>query len=135
MNRRQELLDRFGSIYIDFVRDSTLKIIQNILDDTAQAKSDKILFQEISKIPQEYKKIIEIIVSETLDTCLHYTLFMLQEYEDEMQLIMHDEDYHQYSLAEISDGLCGELYSEDGWIAKYSKYPNWLEDIEDSKEK
>ncbi len=26
-------------------------------------------------------------------------------------------------IGDISDGLAGELYSEDGWIANYSEYP------------
>ena len=26
-------------------------------------------------------------------------------------------------LAALSDGLCGELYTEDGWIARHSEYP------------
>jgi hypothetical protein len=30
-------------------------------------------------------------------------------------------------IVELSDGLSGELYSEDGWIEKYSKYsPNTI---------
>ena len=27
------------------------------------------------------------------------------------------------NLAELSDGLCGELYGEDGWIERFSGYP------------
>ncbi|WP_032139593.1 hypothetical protein [Rickettsia tamurae] len=123
MSKKQKLLDKFGSVYIDFVRDGVLTQMLGILNNTT--KANKILAQKVNEISNESKEIIEIIVQETLDRCLHYTLFMLQEYEDEMALIMYDEDHNQYSLAEISDGLCGELYSEDGWIAKYSKYPNW----------
>ena len=31
-------------------------------------------------------------------------------------------------MVEISDGLAGEPYNEDGWIARFSKYPNGFKD-------
>ena len=130
--RKQKLLDKFGSMYIDFVHDNVLTQMFNILNNTT--KANKILAQKINKIPNEWKEIIEVMVKETLDKCLHYNLFMLQKYEEEMQLIMHDEDYHEHSLAKISDGLCGELYGEEGWIKKYSKYPTWIENLKETTE-
>ena len=55
---------------------------------------------------------------------------MLEEYQDEMRLVVKDQDDAEHSLVDISDGLCGELYTEDGWIEKYTKYPDWKQDIE-----
>lgn len=33
-------------------------------------------------------------------------------------------------LLTMSDGLCGELYSEDGWFARFSKYGDKLHHID-----
>lgn len=42
-------------------------------------------------------------------------LCMLEDNED-FALIKDGEN-----IAELSDGLSGELYTEDGWISKYSE--------------
>ena len=44
-------------------------------------------------------------------------LFLFEEYP-EWKLI----DENQNNLAELSDGLSGELYTENGWIKKFSSY-------------
>ena len=43
---------------------------------------------------------------------------MLEMFEqhDDIELNMSNENLNQ-----ISDGLAGELYTEDGWIQKFSK--------------
>lgn len=46
---------------------------------------------------------------------MHNMLFMIEEHE-EIELL-----YKEENIAEKSDGLSGELYTEDGWIEKYSK--------------
>lgn len=46
---------------------------------------------------------------------MHNMLFMLEEHE-EIEMLYAGEN-----IVEESDGLSGELYTEDGWIEKYSK--------------
>jgi hypothetical protein len=45
------------------------------------------------------------------------------ENSEEFDLIKTSNSGNELSLREISDGLCGELYTEDGWIERFSKYP------------
>ena len=45
------------------------------------------------------------------------------ESSDEIDVIVN-EDGNKISVKDVSDGLAGELYSEDGWLLKYSKYPS-----------
>ena len=49
-------------------------------------------------------------------------LFMI-EGDPELQLIFQGVD-----LKEVSDGLSGELYTEDGWIQKFSEYKVFTSD-------
>ena len=42
-------------------------------------------------------------------------LCMFEDHE-ELKLLLNEEN-----LVEESDGLAGELYTEDGWIKRYSK--------------
>ncbi|MFY9589868.1 hypothetical protein [Rickettsia endosymbiont of Halotydeus destructor] len=116
--RKERLLEKFGNIYIDFVRDSVLKGMEEIVNN------------EYNELMPNQLELLKIIVATTIDKTLHSTLLMLQEYEEEMQLIMLDEDYHERSLGKISDNLCEKLYGKDGWIKKYSKYPTRIEELE-----
>jgi hypothetical protein len=108
---------------MSFVRDTVSSQMIGIIDNTTKAPDSKKLAAKISSISVENKSYIKELVADTIDHCLHYFLYMLEEYEDDTTLIMEDEEGNKFSLAEISDGLCGELYTEDGWIEKYSKYP------------
>ncbi len=57
--------------------------------------------------------------------CAHLTDHVLHEtlsfFEQSERWRLADEAGE--NLAELSDGLCGELYGEDGWIEKFSGYP------------
>lgn len=39
------------------------------------------------------------------------------ETSDDFLILSNDKN-----LAEISDGLCGELYTDDGWIGRFSQH-------------
>ncbi|ARD85999.1 hypothetical protein A3306_01825 [Rickettsia bellii] len=134
MNKKQKLLDKFGKIYINFIRDNVLEGMEQIINNEYKGYYSQKLQKRIANLMPDQLNLLKFVIASAVDKSLHYTLFMLQEHEQDMQLNMYDEDDHEYSLVEISDGLCGELYSEDGWIAKYSKYPSWTEDIEETKE-
>ena len=56
------------------------------------------------------------------DMSLHNVLSMIES-SDEIDVIVN-EDGNKISVKDVSDGLAGELYSEDGWLLKYSKYPS-----------
>lgn len=123
MNKQQESLNNFREIYIQFVHDSILIQMLGVLNSTT-----KTLAQKIDNTSSENKEIIEIVIQETLDRCLHYTLCVLQKDDDE--LVKVDEK----SLGEINDSLCNkELHEKDELIAKCTRYPERVaisEDIE-----
>ena len=122
MSKQQEPLNNFREIYIQFVHDSILIQMLGVLNSTT-----KTLAQKMDNTSSENKEIIEIVIKETLDRCLHYTLCMLQKYDDE--LVKVDEK----SLEEVNDSLCKELHEKDELIAKCTRYPERIiisEDIE-----
>ena len=44
-----------------------------------------------------------------------------------LELVLRTPEGTLVNLTDLSDGLAGEVYSEDGWIAKFSKYPSSIE--------
>jgi hypothetical protein len=62
----------------------------------------------------------------SVDKAIHDFLFKLQEvadFEDDIQVLVDGENG-----AGLSDGIHGELFGEDGWQARYSKFGKPTED-------
>ena len=56
-----------------------------------------------------------------VDSSLHSFLFLMEESPDiDISFSSGDESITQ--LSEESDGLGGELFTQDGWIARFSQY-------------
>ena len=109
------LLDEFGKTLMSDVRDRTIlvfdKRIQGLMKDEASLR----LYERISSLDNNQKKLIEDIIPMVVDLSIHNMLCMLEDHSD-FSLIKDSKN-----IAELSDGLSGELYTEDGWISKYSE--------------
>lgn len=119
---KKEILDQFGRRYMYFVRDTVLQQMMDIIDGTAKAPESKKISKKLGVIPKEHHNLIKSVVFDSVDHALHYFLFMFQEYEEDTKIMVEDDNGESHSLEELSDGLCGELYTEDGWIERFSKY-------------
>lgn len=114
-SKEKEALEYFGKAFMEQVRDNGIYITNWLIEGKNIAPSKQVLQNEISTFTNEQKDIIKQIILEAVDQTLHHTLFMLEQ-EEEIKLIVGD-----INLNEASDGLAGELYTEDGWIEKFSK--------------
>lgn len=118
----EEVLNQFGKMYIESVRDNSLHTLDNILNGGAKASSIKKLNEELKSLSltTDTIKLIQRIATRMVDATLHNTLFLFEQELDGWQISNPDEEID--SIANISDGLSGELYSSNGWIKKYSRY-------------
>jgi len=114
----KEVLDNFGKLLISHVRDRTISHYQQM----AYGKRQGLHKQKIVSLTDENKKLIEDIVFQTVDEAIFNLLNMFEEYEENVELICKDKEGNKYDIEKISDGIMGELFTEDGWIAKFSKY-------------
>ena len=110
------VLDKFGKIFIDEVRDYVLTTFKWTFGNNMSKLPEKELKNEISKFNDHDKELIMRIIADAVDSSMHKMLFMFEEHSEDMKLL-----YNSVDLVEESDGLCGELFV-DGWIDKYSKY-------------
>lgn len=108
-------LDEFGEIFISEVRDRTIRIFDKTINGFMKSASSQALYHEVQKLDDSQRELIKKIISRVTDLCLHNMLCMFEDY-DNMNLLMYGDN-----IKEVSDGLAGELYTEDGWIEKYSK--------------
>lgn len=115
----KEVLDNFGGLLMEGVRDWSIKE----LDGVIRGKSKSAAYRELSKyfkgFPSDTKDAFEKLVPIAVDITLHYFLFLI-EGNPNLDLVMKTTD-GVHSIKNESDGLSGEIYAQNGWIARFSK--------------
>lgn len=121
---KSALIDMFGNELMYSVRDYCLDQFNNSISKEAHTNAKKNFQKQFKKFSTEEQDFIKELALELTDAAIHYFLWMIEQNEEYDLISYLDEQKESYvSLRDISDGLCGELYTEDGWIEKYSKYP------------
>lgn len=114
-----KFLDQFGKIFIKQVRDHTIADWDAYLDGIRKSPAGPMVNAAIAKMSESEREAISVVLPGIVDTVLHNVLFLVES-EERIKLTISTDDDESVSLAEISDGLAGELPSKNGWIAKFS---------------
>ena len=123
MVSEKELLNKFGRILMEEVRDSSIERYQLIMSGHLKSAVAKSLNQKIKKLDGAQISIVKELVASVVDTTVHNMLWMIEQNEHDIDVVFRKQDGPQeVSLRMCSDGLTGELYTEDGWIAQFSQY-------------
>ena len=118
----EDVLNEFGKILITEVRDGTIDSMNKMIDGTMKGTIAKLIRKKISILDKEQIEVLKWLIPEIVDFSLDSMLFMFEGHPD-LQLVFQGVD-----LKEVSDGLSGELYTEDGWIQKFSEYDELISD-------
>jgi hypothetical protein len=95
-----------------------------------KAAQDQEIFNSLSP---EQRDLLRRFTPAIVDTVLHHFLWMLDERPD-VKLSVDAGSGTVSSLREVSDGLSNELYSDVGWIARFSRKPRSACDFTGSSE-
>lgn len=112
----KDILNKFGATLMASVRDRSVCKIEQAQSGALKGSSGKMLHDLFSQFNNEQQEIIKKLIVEFIDNTIFNTLSLFEE--DEYKKIF----IHGIDINEISDGLCGELFTEDGWISQFSKY-------------
>ncbi|MHC0440905.1 DUF6547 family protein [Flavobacterium sp. 3-210] len=118
--KSKESLEVFGEFLVKNLRDKGIANAETLLKNRSKASSNLKLLSALNQFTDPQKEIIKELVIKSIDAGIHDFLFALQEladFENNIQIIVNEQN-----IFEISDGIHGESYSEDGWNAKFSKY-------------
>ena len=118
----EDVLNEFGKILITEVRDGTIDSMNKMIDGTMKGTIAKLIRKKISILDKEQIEVLKWLIPEIVDFSLDSMLFMFEGHPD-LQLVFQGVD-----LKEVSDGLSGELYTEDGWIQKFNEYDELISD-------
>jgi len=115
----ESALDKFGMLLIRKVRDEAISDWKKMIHGQMKGASAEQVREILRPLSAEDKEIVTQIIPGIVDTVLHHLLWTVEQNADLQLGIRTDQGIE--SLREISDGLPGELYSDEGWIARFSK--------------
>jgi len=116
-------LKKFGEDFIKQSRDTTLDKYDMIAAGKMKSEEAKRIYSLLKSFDKEQLEKIKSIVINMVDRTIFNTLFLFEE--SEHWAIVNKSDSNSNNIenaADVSDGLTGELFSNEGWIANYSEY-------------
>ncbi|WP_316800436.1 hypothetical protein [Pedobacter frigidisoli] len=115
-------LETLGREFIGTVRDNSIDEYLSIKRGDMKSADAQNTFKAYTTIDKQFQDKIDQVVLNIIDRVLHNALSMFEQSTD-FTICEKEEIDPNLDIVEFSDGLSGELYSEDGWIKQYSKYP------------
>lgn len=119
----EKILELFGKLVMENVRDEAILFSENMIDGNPVIHRVLNYHKEFSDFPEDEREKIKDLCAEIVTGTI--ALFIDQfKYQENPQIIYSLENKGSVSLNEVSDGLVGELYKNNGWIARYSRKRN-----------
>ena len=115
----KDVLDRFGQLLVSEVRDVAVAVALKSLRGQMKDQASKQLEAELANVPESTRKLFETFATDLVDSTLHDLLSFFEGAEDFLIAFKDDED-NLVDLNEVSDGLAGELFTDEGWISRFS---------------
>jgi hypothetical protein len=120
-------LDKFGEFIVQNLRDKMLHNLEMMMSCGWKAPDLQKLQTKLSGMTDAQKQTVRELAEELTTAGMHDLLFAISDSGGAVKVLVDGED-----VAKISDGLHGEIFGDDGWITRFSKYPSEVE-IERSK--
>lgn len=113
-------LDICGEMLIQSLRDSGLNEASTLIKNSSRSPSVQELQDSLASLTDDQKVTVMKLVDRCITTGIHDFLFRLDSLSGE------DDSVEIRScgknIAELSDGLYGELFSDQGWISRFSDF-------------
>ncbi|WP_088341940.1 DUF6547 family protein [Robiginitalea sediminis] len=119
-------LDKFGKLVVEKLRDKQIDAFQGLIKGKWRDKKSKELHAKLSKFTLNQKQVVADVLEEALENAMHDFLFAIQEsndLDDGLKVYMNGKN-----VAELSDGLHGEIFGEEGWVHRFSRHKSFYPD-------
>ena len=116
-----KMLDQFGEGVMANVRDDALAYFDRLTSGNMADAMSQELYARYQALNSEDAKLARELMAEALNAGIVRFLHHLDEHQ--YKLFARDDIDKQYEIIDASDGLAGELYCEDGWTARFGRYP------------
>ena len=121
-NLDQKALDLFGETLMKQVRDTQIQFWDELLAGKIKHRNYQPVYDRLREtLDPEQTASVRDVIPYVVDNVIAHTLGMLQSRRNEIKVAVYMDGLVVSDLYKASDGLEGELYTEDGWIARFSK--------------
>ena len=109
-------LDVFGMLISEDLRDAALNRFLNI--ESGHCGSDRAneLHKKLSSLSESDRELIRKVLTDVVDSSIHDFLFAIQA-SNRVKVLVDD-----MNVVDLSDGLNGEIFTEDGWFERFSQH-------------
>lgn len=120
--KKEEILDLFGKLVIENVRDTSLKIAMDIAKYETPNLLKRKQYEALAGLNEQQKEVLCDLLSETITDTIYNFLDMFESNEKFIKLIVN-KDGVEYDLCNLSEKMGAEItfMDDDGWIQKFSK--------------
>jgi hypothetical protein len=115
-------LSKLGELFVQGFRDKSIEQHEMLLAGKLRGKRIQALQEQVLALSLEQRALMREVVVDVLDVALHDILFAFQDAHDRglgIEIIVDGK-----SAGELSGMLQGEPLGSDGWVRRFSKYPN-----------
>ena len=113
-------VDAFGRFLMANLRDEALEYYDLLARGHWRGPQLAQLQRDVAALAEGQRAILRRCVLATVDHAIHHFLLSLLEQDDDggaIRVVAHGAD-----VAALSEDLDGELYTADGWLARYSRF-------------
>lgn len=120
MDKQAEALNEFGAILIRRVRDKAILDWQKIIDGRMKGRTAEHVRPMLASFTAEQVEVLSGLIPRVVDTTLHHLLWTLEQV-DWVRVEVETEAGTVSDLAHVSESFPGELYTSQGWIARFTE--------------
>ena len=113
-------LDAFGKTLVTRVRDKSISEWKGIVTGHVKGETAEHSRALLKRPGTECGAAFVSLLPQVVDTVLHHLLWTLEQSEEITVAVQVGKERVE-NVNDASDGLSGELYGQEGWIAKFSK--------------
>ena len=120
-------MEKFGKFFVENCRDKALDHLRLILDGHWKTPELQRLQNKASSLSPELKATVYELADELLTQAMTDLLFAFHMSHDNnlgIEIMVDGKP-----IANLSDGLHGNLFGKEGWIVRYSKVPSEAETV------
>lgn len=114
------VLDDFGRFIAEHLRDRGIHHAQVLVDGAWNAPSLQRLQADLRALTTGQREAVVRTVVSSIDAAVHDFLFAIQEANDDGEGVQ--VHVRGAKPASRTDGLHGEIFTNDGWFARYSAF-------------
>ena len=120
--QKKEIIDSFGKLVIQNVRDRALKISMDIVQQKTSNPVKIKQYEALTDLTSVQREAVCDLLSETVTDTIYRFMEMFEENPSKMKLVVKYEE-KDMDLSKHSESMASEIDSidEEGWIQKFSK--------------